>query len=128
MRENKLSILIEKPVERVFEFTTNPKNTHVWIDSIEEEIINTEEIQIGTLYKNRGNDNQWDIYEVTNFIKNKLFVLKSRDSSYVVEYSYEKIDQNSCMMTYYEFMEDNELPNPFELKTLELLKEIIEKN
>jgi uncharacterized protein YndB with AHSA1/START domain len=31
MRENKILIVIDKPVKEVFEFTTNPKNTPLWI-------------------------------------------------------------------------------------------------
>ncbi len=38
MQENKITVIINKPIEEVFEFTTNPKNTHLWITSINEEI------------------------------------------------------------------------------------------
>ena len=38
MKENKITVIINKPIGEVFEFTTNPKNTHLWIPSIEEEI------------------------------------------------------------------------------------------
>ncbi len=31
MKRNRLNVIIEKPVEEVFEFTTNPKNTPSWI-------------------------------------------------------------------------------------------------
>lgn len=128
MKENKLSIIIERSVEEVFEFTTNPNNTHLWIDSIEEEVINTEVISVGTLYKNRGDNKQWDTYEVIKFIKNEVFVLSSCNNSYVVEYLYEKIDNNSSKMTYYEYMKEGHLSSPFELETLEKLKKVIEKN
>lgn len=128
MKENKLSIIIERSVEEVFEFTTNPNNTHLWIDSIEEEVINTEEISVGTLYKNRSDNNQWDTYEVIKFVKNEVFILSSCNSSYVVEYLYEKIDNTSSKMTYYEYMKEGELSNPFEIETLEKLKKVIQIN
>jgi hypothetical protein len=38
MKENKLTIVIDKDIQTVFEYTTNPSNTHVWIDFIAEEI------------------------------------------------------------------------------------------
>jgi len=34
MKENKITIIINKPIREVFEFTTYPKNTHLWIPSI----------------------------------------------------------------------------------------------
>ena len=50
MTENKLIIIVEKPVEYVFDFTTNPKNTPKWIDSIDQETTDTKEIRLGTVY------------------------------------------------------------------------------
>ena len=38
MKQNKIIVIINRPIEEVFEFTTNSKNTHLWIPSIEEEI------------------------------------------------------------------------------------------
>lgn len=29
MKENKISVVINRSIEEVFEFTTNPKNTHL---------------------------------------------------------------------------------------------------
>jgi uncharacterized protein YndB with AHSA1/START domain len=37
MKENKLTITINKPIDYVFEFTTNPKNTPLWFSTIAEE-------------------------------------------------------------------------------------------
>ncbi|MCK4635383.1 MAG: hypothetical protein KAT04_05335 [Methylococcales bacterium] len=54
MKKNKITIIIDKPIEEVFEFTTNPKNTHLWISSIEEEIVDEYPPKIGTQYKNTG--------------------------------------------------------------------------
>jgi len=48
MRENKIKVLINKPIEEVFEFTTNPKNTHLWIPSVDEEISEEYPPKIGT--------------------------------------------------------------------------------
>ncbi|MEI7563640.1 MAG: hypothetical protein WCJ39_08670 [bacterium] len=52
MKENKLTIIINKPINEVFEFSTNPKNTHLWVDSIKEEITNEYPPKMGTIYKN----------------------------------------------------------------------------
>ena len=34
MKENKIVVIINKPVDEVFEFTTIPQNTHLWASSI----------------------------------------------------------------------------------------------
>jgi hypothetical protein len=34
MKEKIISIIINSSIEEVFEFTTNTKNTHLWIDFI----------------------------------------------------------------------------------------------
>ena len=54
MKENKISVVINKPIHEVFEFTTNPSNTHLWIASIIEEVADQFPPQIGTQYKNHG--------------------------------------------------------------------------
>ncbi len=38
MKENKISIIIDLPIKDVFEFTINPNNTHLWIESVVKEV------------------------------------------------------------------------------------------
>ena len=64
MKENKIIVVINKPIEEVFEFTINPKSTPLWISSIQEEIAEEYPPKIGTQYKNRGEGNNWDFYKV----------------------------------------------------------------
>ncbi len=54
MEANRIVVQINRPVGEVFEFTTNPKNTSVWIDSVEAEETNEWPVQSGTIYRNRG--------------------------------------------------------------------------
>jgi hypothetical protein len=126
MKEKIISIIINSSIEEVFEFTTNPKNTHLWIDFIEEEVINKYPISIGTQYKNRGVTNIWDTYDVIEFEKNKVFTLRDLEKNYHVRYSYGVIEENKTKMTYFEWSENGELTDPFEKETLETLKKIIE--
>ena len=54
VKDKKIIIQINKPASEVFAFTTDPKNTPLWIDSIEHEEINEWPAKLGTVYRNRG--------------------------------------------------------------------------
>ena len=62
MRENKIAIKIKRPVSEVFDFTTNPRNTPKWIESIAEEKANELPIRVGTIYRNKNKDGIWTEY------------------------------------------------------------------
>ena len=125
MRENKLTVIIDKPIDIVFEFTTNPQNTHLWIPSISEEVSSEYPPKINTIYKNRGDDNNWDEYKVIDFQKNKLFILSDLDGNYFVKYTYRELDDNRTEMEYFEWMNNGELTKPFAASILGNLKKII---
>ena len=128
MKQNKISIIINKPIEEVSGFTTNPKNTHLWIPSIEEEIAEEYPPKIGTQYKNRGDNSDWDFYKVVEFQKNKIFTLTDLDGNYHVQYTYKKIGDNQTEMEYSEWMENWELSNPFTDDIIQKLKSVMESN
>ncbi len=126
MKENKLTIKIKQPLYRVFEMTINPDFTSEWIDNVLEEKAEYP-IKVGTIYKNRGKDGIWNEYIVSDFEEFKKFELKSLNSPYVVRYTYERISEIETELTYHEWMIDGELVEPFEIRHLEKLKEILEK-
>lgn len=126
MKENKLSIVIDAPVEEVFEFTINPANTHKWIQHLEIEVTNEYPPRIGTIYRNRGEGNDWDEYTVTELVPNEVFELNSADKKYFVRYTYKPLSSSTCEMEYFEWMTEGELSNPFNQHILQLLKEKIE--
>lgn len=127
MKENKLTIKIKKPLYRVFELTINPDFTPEWIDIVEEEKAEYP-IKVGTTYSNKGKTGDWNEYVVSDFVENKVFELKSLNSPYVVRYTYERISDDETELTYHEWMNEGELTEPFEMKHLEKLKEILEKS
>ncbi len=127
MTSNVQTIEIDKPIAEVFEFTINPDNTPKWIDGIKEEKVNSSPVTVGTEYSNTNNGTDWTIYTCTEFEKDRKFVLQQKDSLYHVEYTYEKISDTQTKLTYHEWMENNAvLAEPFEMKTLEKLKQVIE--
>jgi uncharacterized protein YndB with AHSA1/START domain len=126
MQENKITIIINRPIKEVFEFTTNPKNTHLWIPSIEEEIAEQYPPKIGTQYKNRGHDFDWSFYKVIEFEKDKIFTLTDLESNYHVKHTYRKISANQTEMEYFEWMQKGELGDPFTDDIIQKLKSVME--
>jgi len=127
MKENKVTVIINKPIDVVFEFTTNPKNTHLWILSVQEEVSDEFPPKIGTQYKNHGKDFVWDYYKVIAYELSKLFLLSDLEDNYHVRYTYKKLNDNKTEMEYFEWMKDGELKNPFTQSILDNLKSIMEK-
>ncbi|XLQ19713.1 MAG: hypothetical protein ACKUBY_03920 [Candidatus Moraniibacteriota bacterium] len=126
MKENKITVIIDKPLAEVFEFTTNPKNTHLWIPSISEEIADEYPPKINTKYRNRGNTDDWNEYKVMDFQKNKVFILFNVKDAYFVKYTYHQLDNNKTELEYFEWMTTGELTNPFTEDILENLKKVME--
>lgn len=127
MKSNKITVIINKPIEIVFDFTTNPKNTHLWIPSIQEEVSDEFPPKIGTKYKNHGKNSDWDFYKVVEYVPNKIFTLSDLKGSYHVRYTYKKLDGNQTEMEYFEWIKDGELRNPFRVRILQNLRLVLEK-
>ena len=127
MQENRITVVINKPLGEVFEFTTNPKNTHTWIPSIEEEKAEQYPPKIGTIYKNRGKEPKYNTYKVVEFEKDKKFTLKNLENKYFVRYTYRKINENTTEMIYFEWVRTGELGKPFTQAIFNKLKEVMEK-
>lgn len=126
MKDKKLTIQINKPVREVFEFTTNPKNTHLWVNSIVHEETNEWPAKVGTIYKNRNKEGDWSEYEETSFEKDKSFVFSLKGGSYHVKYTFKELPNNGCELEYYEWVDEGKLEEPFTIDILEKLKSILE--
>ena len=126
MKENEISIEINCPVDQVFEFTVNPKNTPLWIDSIVSEEASEFPVQMGTEYKNVNKNGDWTQYKVTQLKHNKVFELKQKSGLYHVLYRYEALSQEKTRFTYVEWVDDGEIEAPFTLEVLKKLKKVVE--
>lgn len=127
MNKNKLAIVINKPIEEVFEFTTNPKNTPLWIPQIIEELSDKYPPKINTIYKNHGSSDKWNYYQVIELEKNKIFTLKASDNNYFVRYAYKKLSNIKTELVYLEWVKEGNIETPFKQEILQGLKEAIEK-
>ena len=127
MKENKLTIFINKPVKEVFEYSLESNNVPKWINSIKEEIPEERPVKLGTKLRNIGVDSQeWNKDEVIDFQPPRTFTLKRLNGDYFVKYTCTEKD-NGTEFEYFEWAEYGELDGLMELSALELLKELIEK-
>ncbi len=126
MKEVTLAIEVSKPVSELFAFAINPANTPKWIDSILIEETNEWPIQLGTVYRNRGEDGEWAEYTVTALKPNELFELSEKDGDYRVRYTFTPLSPTSSRLEYSEKVEEGELEQPFTQAMLDKLKQAIE--
>lgn len=124
MKENKISVVIKKPVKEVFDYTTDPEKTPVWISWIKKEESSEYPPRLGTKYRNTDG-NRWDEYEVVEFEQNKLFTLADPERNYHVKYVYNDLNGETELI-YFEWVERGDLTKPFQQEVLNKLKEILE--
>jgi uncharacterized protein YndB with AHSA1/START domain len=126
MKELKLTVIIHKSISEVFEFTTNPDNTHKWIESVTKEVSTEFPPKIGTIYQNFDMNSTMNEYVVTQYIQNKVFQLDATHADYKVKYTYTKIEENITELEYFEWSELDVLYMPFQQEVLDNLKKILE--
>jgi uncharacterized protein YndB with AHSA1/START domain len=88
MKENTLSIIINRPIAEVFAYSINPQNTPKWFDTIAEEVAEVFPPVIGTQYKNRRENGEWNYYKVVEYLLNQVFTLAEVNGAYKVRYIY----------------------------------------
>jgi hypothetical protein len=125
MKENRLTIQINAPIEVVFYYTINPVNTPKWIAHLVEEQALDWPPVVGTTYRNRSDGGDWSEYTVTAIEANRLFELASKSSSYHVRYTYTSME-GGTELEYFEWMDEGELEEPFTEVPMKQLKELIE--
>ena len=126
MRENKLTIFINRPVKLVFDYSLESNNVPKWITSIKEEIPEERPVKLGTQLRNIGiNSKEWNKYKMIEFNPPTTFTLKRLNGDYFVKYTCSEKDEGT-EFEYFEWAENGELDGLMEMSALELLKEQIE--
>ena len=127
MKDLRLVVKINKPIEDVFEFTTNPKNTPRWIESIVKEEADENPPTLGTAYRNWDKSGQMNLYAVTRYEPPCVFRLDALHQDYKVQYTYTPISENETELEYYEWSESGQLHSPFMQEILDNLKKVMEE-
>jgi uncharacterized protein YndB with AHSA1/START domain len=127
MLENRITIIINRSVEDVFQFTLNPKNTSKWINGIKQEESYEWPPKVGTIYRNESKDGVWRQYKLTELQSNDSFTLKSSEGNYSVRYTFKEDSDKTTEFEYFEWVESGVLDDPFTLDTLQKLKEVMEQ-
>lgn len=127
MKDKRLTIIIEKPVNEVFDFTVNPENTPKWIEGIVLEKINETPPRLGTIYRNKSKDGSWNEYKMTAFEANKMFELTRISGNYHVRYTFTPTHEGHCNFEYYEWVDEGELDDTVSQQVLDTLKNVMEK-
>lgn len=126
MKENKLTIFINKPVKEVFAYSLESNNVPKWITSIKEEIPSEIPVKVRTKLKNIGiNSSTWNYYEVVEFEQNKTFTLKRLNGDYFVKYTCTPKDRGT-EFEYLEWVANGDLDDLMGMSALKLLKQLIE--
>ncbi|HZP55751.1 MAG TPA: SRPBCC family protein [Candidatus Saccharimonadales bacterium] len=128
MKSNKLTIQINKSPGEIFDFVTDPANTPKWIDFIKKERTSEWPPKLGTIYKNQDSHGAWRDLELTEFRKNKMFVMTNCATTYHVRYSLVPRGDGITDLEYHEWMDEGELEDPFTIEPLKKLKSILEKS
>ena len=127
IKDNKLTVIIHRPIHYVFEFTTNPRKTPEWINSVIVEKTNEWPPQQGTIYKNRSKFGPWYVYKVTKYTEGKEFELAKQDkSTYHVNYTYSTSPDGATKLVYHEWVTNGSIEDPFTQDNLDNLKNILE--
>lgn len=130
MNQVKVSAIINKSAQEVFNFTINPDNTSEWVEGVVKEETNEAPTKLGTIYRNQGKDGSWAEFEITAFEQDKMFELTKKDDNHHVKYTFKSINEDQCELEYVVWVEEGEVGERFSkdsIKTiLNELKEFVE--
>ena len=126
MKDLRLTVRINRSAKDIFEFTLNPSNTSLWIDSIVKETAKPTPVEIGTIYRNWDKEGKMNEYKVVSYEPNKVFQLDATHQDYKVRYTLTPMSEKETELEYYEWSESSQLHAPFMQEILDRLKVVLE--
>jgi len=126
MKDNKLSIKINVPVDLLFSFTITPPNSTLWLPATLKEETNELPVKVGTIYTLTDKDESHFIVTVTRLENNELVEWVAADNNYHCRYTYQALDDKTSELDYCEWVDSGEIEGPFTQGTLEKLKQVLE--
>jgi hypothetical protein len=127
MKSKVLSIVVNRPVKDVWEFTTNPLHTSEWVDFIKAEQSSAWPAHVGATYRNQNINGSESEYKVTAWEPYSRFELTEINDSFSVEYTYQIVSDDQCELRYLETTKDGQLSETFTQDQLVRLKTVMEK-
>lgn len=126
MKNNKLTIRIDRQVQDVFLFVITPPNSTLWIDGVVDEETNELPVKIGTIYKLTNEDGKKSDMTIETIDPDKIVGWISSDKNYHCKYELNPTNNISTKFVYSEWVDEDDIEKPFTQKTLEKLKRVIE--
>lgn len=127
MKDNKLSVRINKPVHEVYLFTIPPPNSTRWIDGVISEETNEWPVRKGTVYTLQTKEGDFSEITIIDLKSDEFVEWISKDRNYNCRYSFKPISETMTELEYYEWVNTGKLVAPFTLKTLQTLKSVLEQ-
>lgn len=123
MNENKLIIVINKPLNEVFAFCITPPKAKLWVPGIIDEKTNEWPAKIGTIYTEYKDDDTSFNIIVVDYSEYDYIEWKTEDDNYHVRYTFTSIDKNTTQL---EYAESGVVDKPFTQDVLEKMKQVLE--
>lgn len=126
MKEQTLSITINKPVKDVFTFAITPPNSTRWIPGIIIEETSEWPIRVGTVYRLKNEQDEWSEVTVSAIKENEIIEWVSSDNIYHCRYTLKDRGGGTTELIYEEWVDRGELTSPFSVETLNNFKYEVE--
>lgn len=123
MKQNTLTITIDKPLPQVFIFCITPPNSSRWIPGIVAEETNEWPVRVGTIYRLKNEAGEWTEIAISAIKENEL--VEFSKGAYHCTYTFKAIGDQATKLTYHEWQDSGEL-EPFSQETLRKLKRVVE--
>ena len=126
MKSNKLVIRINRPVHDVFLFTITPPNSARWIPNIIKEETNEWPVRVGTVYTLQTKSGAVSKVAIDDVRDDERVEWVSPDRNYHCRYMFQNAGKNMTELRYHEWVNEGQLEEPFNERTLGTLKSVLE--